>query len=118
MSKQVIRLYEFGPFRLDAVGRVLLRQGEMVPLTPKAFETLLALVERSGSVVSKDDLLEAVWPDVFVEEGSLTRNVSVLRKALGATDDGRLYIETVPKRGYRFAHEVCESLAGPESAAA
>src|SRR5262249_39657540 len=86
--------------------RVLLRESEIVPLTPKAFETLLALVERSGHVVDKDELMRAVWPDTFVEEGGLTRNISVLRKALGDAESGRGYIETVPKRGYRFLGEV------------
>jgi TolB-like protein/DNA-binding winged helix-turn-helix (wHTH) protein/Flp pilus assembly protein TadD len=113
MRDEAKRLYRFGPFRLDGTERLLLRDGATVALTPKAFETLLVLVEHGGRVVGKNELIEAVWPDVFVEEGSLTRNISVLRKALGEAEDGRAYIETVPKRGYRFAAEVLP--AGPES---
>src|SRR5690348_1926489 len=98
--------YEFGPYRVDAVERRLLRGGAPVPLTPKAFETLLALVENAGRGLGKDELLQRVWPDTFVEEGSLTRNISVLRKVLG--DENGEYIETVPKRGYRFVAPVRE----------
>lgn len=95
--------YEFGPFRLDASRRVLLRDGEpMAGLTPKVVETLAALVRRGGDIVAKDELMEAVWPDAHVEESNLTSNISLLRKALGAAADGRPYIETFPKRGYRF----------------
>ena len=97
------RLYDFGPFRVDAAERVLLRDGRPVPLTPKLFDTLLALVERSGHLVEKAELMELVWPETFVEESNLSSNVSLLRKALGAGDDGRPFIETVPRRGYRFA---------------
>jgi TolB-like protein/DNA-binding winged helix-turn-helix (wHTH) protein/Tfp pilus assembly protein PilF len=93
------RYFEFGPFRLDRQSRVLLRNGTIVPLTPKVFDTLAALVERPGEVITKEDLLRAVWPDSFVEESNLAQNVSVLRKALGDA----AYIETAPKRGYRFA---------------
>ncbi|HEY6332860.1 MAG TPA: winged helix-turn-helix domain-containing protein [Blastocatellia bacterium] len=92
-------LYEFGPFRLDKKERVLLRQGEVVPLTPKAFDTLLVLVEHRGHVVGKDELMSLVWPDSFVEETNLAQNISLIRKAL--LEAGQ-YIETVPKRGYRF----------------
>ena len=91
------QFYSFGPFELDIAGRVLKTEGRIVPLTPKEFETLRILVENHGSVVTKGQLIEQVWPGTFVGETSLTRNVSVIRKALG---DG--YIETVPKRGYRF----------------
>lgn len=102
------RYFEFGPYRLDRQSRVLLRHGVIVPLTPKVFDTLAALVERPGEVVSKDDLLRAIWPDTFVEESNLTQNVSVLRKALG----GAAYIETIPKRGYRFVSSVLTAPAG------
>lgn len=106
MSTASKRLYEFGPFRLDPSERLLLRDGVSVPLTPKAFDTLLMLVENSGHLVDKDALIERVWPDTFVEEGSLTRNISVLRKLLGGDSTDNQYIETLPKRGYRFAMSI------------
>ena len=99
-------LYEFGPFRLDVAEQRLLRDGEPVALTPKVFETLVALVERRGHLVGKDELMKAVWADAFVEESNLTNNVYTLRKLLGETDHGGSYIETVPKRGYRFVASV------------
>jgi TolB-like protein/DNA-binding winged helix-turn-helix (wHTH) protein len=101
-DKETKPLYEFGPFRLDPAERLLVRDGEKVPLTPKVFDTLLALVESSGRLLEKDDLLQRVWPESFVEEGNLARNVSTLRKVLGENGDGQSYIETVPTRGYRF----------------
>src|SRR5215471_4382703 len=103
--------YEFGPFRLDGEERVLRREGEIVPLTPKALETLFVLVERRGHLVERDDLIKEVWPDAFVEEGNLSVHISALRKALGEGPGQRSYIETVPRRGYRFTasvHEVDE----------
>jgi TolB-like protein/DNA-binding winged helix-turn-helix (wHTH) protein/tetratricopeptide (TPR) repeat protein len=99
-------IYEFGPYRLDSGAGVILRDGELVRLTPKVLDTLLVLVENAGKVVTKDDLLRSVWPDAFVEESNLAQNVSVLRRALGSTADGSPYIETIPKRGYRFVSEV------------
>jgi TolB-like protein/DNA-binding winged helix-turn-helix (wHTH) protein/tetratricopeptide (TPR) repeat protein len=99
-------LYSFGQFRIDPNQRVLFRDGEVVPLTPKAFDTLLLLVENHGRVLEKDALIKKVWPDSFVEEGSLTRNVSVLRKVLEEGLPGQECIETIPKRGYRFVAEV------------
>ncbi|HTT33969.1 MAG TPA: tetratricopeptide repeat protein [Methylomirabilota bacterium] len=96
------RQYWFGEFRLDADQRALFRKDELVSLTPKALETLLFLVERHGRIVDKKELMEAVWPDTFVEEVSLARNVSVLRKILSENEEGQSYIETIPKRGYRF----------------
>ncbi|HSE97310.1 MAG TPA: winged helix-turn-helix domain-containing protein, partial [Blastocatellia bacterium] len=108
MSKQAKPLYEFGPFRLDASERLLLRDGDPVLLTPKAFDTLLALVENSGHVVEKDELMERVWPDTVVEESTLTQNISTLRKALGERSSEQRYIETVPKHGYRFVASVRE----------
>ena len=98
--------YDFGPFRLDLQSRMLLRHGVYIPLTPKAFETLAVLIENNGKIVDKDELLRLVWPGTFVEEGTLAKTVSLLRKALGADDQGVHYIETVPKRGYRFSVEV------------
>jgi len=94
------QIYEFGEFRIDPDERLLLRDGKPVPLTPKAFETLLALVEQSGHVVKKDDLMKRVWPDSFVEEVNLAQNVSAIRKALNG--QGEQYIETVSKTGYRL----------------
>lgn len=88
---------------------MLLRDGAIVPLTPKVFDTLAVLVEGRGEVVSKSELLQAVWPDTFVEEGNLAQNISILRKALGQDRDSPAYVETVPKRGYRFVAEVTTS---------
>ena len=85
-------LFAFGDFRLDAGQRLLFRGTEVVPLEPKVFETLLALVEASGRALTKDELLSRVWPDAFVEEGSLTRNVSTLRKVLASDDNPQGYI--------------------------
>ena len=102
MEQQENNSYQFGRFRLKTAERVLLREGEPVPLTPKVFEILTILVENGGQVVAKDDLMKRVWPNTFVEEGNLTQNVSLLRKALGETPGGAQFIETVPRRGYRF----------------
>lgn len=110
MSQQLLNIYEFGPYRIDAAKRLLLRDGEPVPLTPKCFEILLALVERSGKVVSKASLINRVWPDSFVEEGNLTYNVSVLRKALGERQGEYQYIATIPGQGYQFVATVKEPL--------
>src|SRR5205807_1395848 len=82
--------------------RVLLRDGEIVPLALKVLELLLALIEKRGQVVAKDDLIKAVWPDTFVEESNLSSNISILRKQLGSDPQRGEYIETIPKRGYRF----------------
>ena len=108
MSKLAHHLYEFGPFRLYTGERLLLRDGQSIQLTPKAFDTLVLLVENGGHVVEKATLLEAVWPDTFVDENTLTRNISTLRKALGQDGNGHQYIETVPKLGYRFVADVRE----------
>jgi len=107
-------LYGFGSYRLDAVERVLLRDGQPVTLPPKDLETLLVLVERAGHIVEKEELLEKVWPGVFVEEGNLARHIFNLRQVLGDSPDGRKYIETIPKRGYRFVAAVQED---PEATA-
>src|SRR4029077_13922023 len=106
MGEQTSDFYEFGRFRLKSDERVLLRGEEFVPLTPKAFDILLALLENDGRIVRKDDLMKKVWPDTFVEEGNLTQNVSLLRKALGESANGPQFIETVPRRGYRFVAPV------------
>src|SRR5919112_324604 len=100
------RLYEFGPFLLDPAERVLTRAGQPVPMTPKAFELLLVLVENGGHLLGKKELMEAVWPDSFVEEGNLTFTISSLRKALGEDRKEPQYIETVPRSGYRFVADV------------
>lgn len=100
------QLYEFGPFRLDPEKEILLREGQPVPLTPKTFQILLVLVRHSSEIVAKDDLLKMVWPDTFVEEANLSRNVFMLRKALGETPQDHRYIVTVPGQGYRFAEHV------------
>ena len=101
--------YEFGPFRVDLSERVLTRGRQVVPLTPKAFDTLVVLVRNSGHIVEKDALLKEVWPDTFVEEGVLAVNVAAIRKALTDGEESQSYIETVPRRGYRFVAHVQQS---------
>src|SRR5215510_7485203 len=108
MSKPKSNLYEFDQFRMDLVEKALWRDGAAVPLTPKAFDTLAILVERSGRLVEKDDLMKRLWPDSFVEENSLAQNIYLVRKALGEESQGARYIETVPRRGYRFTFPVRE----------
>jgi DNA-binding winged helix-turn-helix (wHTH) protein len=100
------QLYEFGPFRVDPEKELLLREGETVPLTPKTFQILLVLIRNRKEVVTKDELMRAVWPDTFVEEANLSRNIFLLRKALGESPQDHQYVVTVPGRGYRFAEEV------------
>lgn len=109
------RFYDFGPYRLDVLGHILLRGDDPVPLTPKAFDTLAVLVRNSGRVVDKGELLKTVWPETFVEEATLAQNIFTLRRAL-ETDDSPEYIRTIPKRGYRFMVAVTEVME--ESAAA
>lgn len=99
-------VYEFENFRLDADSLLLFRGGEQLTLTPKVVATLLALVERHGEVVSKDGLMETVWPDTQVEEGNLTQNLYILRRTLGTFANGKPFIETLRRRGYRFNGEV------------
>ncbi|HET8678169.1 MAG TPA: winged helix-turn-helix domain-containing protein [Blastocatellia bacterium] len=108
MNLKTKRLYEFGPFRLDAEEAVLLRDGKPVYLKPKVFETLLVLVESRGRVLDKETLMQRLWQDSFVEEANLTVNISQLRKALGQAEGGDQFIETVPRRGYRFTADVRE----------
>ncbi len=113
MKPSVIRqkkhFYEFDSFLLDETERLLLLEGQAVSLTPKAFELLIVFVNNAEIVLTKEELMERVWPDLFVEEANLAVNISMLRKALGETPDGGQYIETLPRRGYRFAAEVKES---------
>ena len=117
MSRQTNGLYEFGAFRLDARERLLARDGTTIPLTPKAFDLLLALVERHGRLLGKEELFQTVWPDSFVEESNLTSYIASIRKALGDGAQGERYIETVPKSGYRFVADVKE-LPGESAASA
>ena len=105
-DQNVKQLFEFGPFRVDPEKELLLRGAETVPLTPKTFQILLVLVRHSKEVVTKDDLMKMVWPDTFVEEANLSRNIFLLRKALGETPQDHQYVVTVPGRGYRFAENV------------
>src|SRR6476620_7488522 len=106
MQSQSQRIYEFGPFRVDESERRLLRESRVVPLTPKAFDLLLLLVKSSGRTVEKDELINHLWADSFVEEGNLKVTISMLRKALEDNAGEHLYIETVPRRGYRLAASV------------
>lgn len=106
MGKPANQVYKFGPFLLDAAGNMLLRDGEAMPLTIKALKILLILVQNSEQVVRKDDLMREVWPDTFVEESNLTQHIFMLRRTLGSGKNGARYIETLPKRGYRFSANV------------
>jgi len=108
MSRETNHFYEFGPFRVDAGRQLLLRGGQPVSLTSKAFETLLVLMQHSEQMVSKDELMKLLWPDTFVEESNLTQHISMLRKALGESPQDRRYIVTMPGRGYRFTQKVRE----------
>ena len=102
--------YAFGPFYLDSTRRTLMREGVLVSLTPKVFDTLVILIENNDRVVEKGELMQAIWPDSYVEERNLAQNVFTLRKALGEDK----YIETVPKRGYRFAADVRQVISESE----
>jgi DNA-binding winged helix-turn-helix (wHTH) protein/TolB-like protein/Tfp pilus assembly protein PilF len=106
LSDPPARVYEFGPFRVDGVRRLLLREGNPVRLTAKAFDILLLLLEEKGRLVEKDELMRRVWPDAVVEENNLTVNISALRKALGESPGDRRFLATVPGRGYQFVAEV------------
>lgn len=108
MEAKTFSFYQFGSFRIDRRERLLLHDGEPVPLPPKVYDTLLALVTHSGRIVEKEELMRAVWPDTFVEEANLTVNISALRKVLGEGESEPHYIETVPRRGYRFVLPVTE----------
>jgi len=108
MSLRPLSFYEFGPFRINVTERLLQRGDELVPLSPKVFDTLLILVENHGHVVEKRELMELLWPDTYVEESSLTQNISLIRRALTDSETDRHYIETIPKRGYRFIGDVAQ----------
>lgn len=109
------QFYQFGPFRIDTLKRVLAREGEPVPLNPKAFDILVTLVEGSDRIVEKEDLMKKIWPHAFVEEGNLTQNIHLLRKALGDDPNDHRYIVTIPGRGYRFVAPVNDN-PGEENA--
>jgi DNA-binding winged helix-turn-helix (wHTH) protein len=100
--------FHFDAFRLDARERVLLRDGRLVPLPAKVLSTLLLLVRNNGRVVEKDFLMKEVWPDEYVEEGNLAQHIFILRRALGESTETPRYIETVPRRGYRFVANLIE----------
>src|SRR5215475_11187254 len=117
MSQQSNQVYEFGPFRLEAREHRLMRADQAIPLTGKAFATLRVLVEQHGRLVPKQDLMNAVWPGTVVEENNLDRNISILRKILGEQPDGRQFIETVPRVGYRFIASVREAAAAKAATA-
>ncbi len=108
MVGQARHMYEFGPFRLIPEERQLLRDNQPVPLTPKCFDLLVVLVENTGHLIEKDQLLKRIWPDSFVEEANLSVNMSALRRALGEGPNEHQYVETVPRRGYRFVAGVTE----------
>lgn len=107
-----MNVYQFGPFRLDAGQGLLSTPEGEITLAPKAFETLRVLVESSGTVLTKRELLDRVWPDTFVDENNLAQNVSLVRKALAAADPSVEYVQTIPRRGYRFVADVSESGGG------
>jgi DNA-binding winged helix-turn-helix (wHTH) protein/tetratricopeptide (TPR) repeat protein len=108
VNAEAHRSFEFGPFHLDLSERLLLRNGKAVPLAPKVFDTLSILVENSGHILEKDELMTKLWPDTFVEESSLSQNIFQLRKVLAEDTPDLQYIETIPKRGYRFSADVTE----------
>jgi DNA-binding winged helix-turn-helix (wHTH) protein len=98
--------YEFEQYRLDPAERLLTRDGQSIPLTPKATDILLILLKHAGQVVEKEKLINEVWPDTFVEESNVTQNIFTLRRALRSDSSGPKYIETVARRGYRFVATV------------
>src|SRR5262245_60241655 len=106
MSPLSGHIHRFSDFTIDIEQKVLLRGGKAIPMAPKVFETLLALVENHGRIVLKEELMKRLWPDTFVEESNLTFNIQQLRKSLGDNAREPLYIETIPRRGYRFIAEV------------
>lgn len=112
MSAETKVFYEFGKFRCEPREHLLLCDGKPVSLSPKSFDILVALIRSNGRLLMKDELMQQVWPDSFVEEANLTVNISALRKVLGETPGGQQYIETVPKRGYRFVAPVTEQRDG------
>ena len=118
MNETVRTYYHFGSFRLDVAARVLLRAGEIVPLTPKIFETLLLLLQHRGKLVERAQLIQTVWHDDYVEEGNISSTIYLLRKALGDNRNGQCYIATVSRQGYRFVAPVRELCVAEQSTAA
>ena len=115
MSLEIKHFYEFGNFRLDTIEGVLLRNGKPLPLTPKAFHLLKILIQNHGRIVNKDKLMTEIWADSFVEDGNLAVNAASLRKVLGDNANNPVFIETVPRRGYRFIAEVSDNFDGVQS---
>lgn len=114
MKEQNNYFYDFGAFRLDTLKRNLLHNGQDLQIKPKAFETLLFLIERRGEIVSKSELMNAVWANTFVEENNLTQQISALRKKIGEFGAGDEFIVTMPKQGYKFVQIVKETKCGDE----
>src|SRR5437762_2248441 len=108
MPNSAGHFFEFGPFRVDVANLLLFRDGQPLSLAPRAVETLIALVQHGGQLVKKDDLIRIVWSERIVDESNLSQNIYLLRKTLGNGSNGQNYIETVPRRGYRFVAEVRE----------
>src|SRR4051812_20137117 len=106
MLPKTIEFYEFAGFRLDLYEKALFRDGEPIPLTPKIFDTLQILLENTGHLLEKDELMREIWKETVVEESNLTSNIKTLRKALGDDASNPRFIETVPRRGYRFIAKV------------
>ncbi|HJU92426.1 MAG TPA: transcriptional regulator, partial [Pyrinomonadaceae bacterium] len=115
MIRPAKRFYLFDSFRVDANERILFKGDREVPLTPKVFDTLLVLLENSSHVLTKKELMQQIWPDSFVEENNLAQNISILRKALGEGKEGEHYIQTVPRRGYRFVGDVRRTAGDEET---
>src|SRR6185503_15914337 len=115
MNQPPRRFYLFDGFRVDVGERLLFKENRELSLTPKVFDTLLVLLENSSHVLTKKELMEQVWPDSFVEENNLAQNISILRKALGEGKEGEHYIQTVPKRGYRFVADVSSAADDEET---
>ena len=116
MRSGVNNLYEFGDFQLNVRNGTLWRNSDVVPLSPKSAELLQLLIERRGQIVSKQEIFDSVWSDTFVEEGVLTQNIYTLRGKLGLDEEGRQFIETVPRRGYRFAGRLKDISSDPVAA--
>jgi DNA-binding winged helix-turn-helix (wHTH) protein len=114
MPQKKGHLYQFGPFRLDTIQHLLLREGRPVSLTPKTYDALVLLVENSGRMLQKDGLISSLWPNSFVDESNLTQQISMIRKSLGEAYGENRYIVTVPERGYRFVASVIDR-SQPES---
>ena len=115
MKPESLGVLEFGPYRIDREQRLLTREAAVILLAPKVFDLLFVLAESGGRVLEKETLLKTLWPDSFVEEGSLTRNISTLRKVLGENPEDQKYILTIPKHGYRFVAQVRQATGAPES---